>query len=351
MANSTTKTTPDSPLNWRKHLRIHPAAELFPPMFEAELKELAEDIKNHGLQTPIVIWEPIPDNKKYTALLDGRNRLDALALLGLLGVDEDGDLCLTKWWREREHDWVANDRFGEPPLATQECQFGDPYALALSFNVQRRHLTAEQKRELIAKLIKANPEKSNRQIADQVKASHPHIAKVRAELEKTGDVETVSTSIDTKGRKQPAKRKPAAGKPKTVKFDTDLAAKVAAESIRARIADEVKAGLATDMVCTRGDDGVDVWSAPQREVSIEQRKAEMAALAGTIDPRTAEDAKYEAAGKEVASGRALADFKFSCRTWLPKMTAEHRQEAIAYCAGFAKPDASPSETPTMAAVL
>ena len=40
-----------------------------------------------------------------------------------------------------------------------------------------------------------------------VGASHPHIGKVRAELESTGDVETVTTSIDTKGRKQPIKKK------------------------------------------------------------------------------------------------------------------------------------------------
>jgi hypothetical protein len=210
-----------APLNWRKHLPIHPAAELFPPMSEAELKELAEDIKNNGLQTPIVIWETYSGSatrqsqrrrhhlepEKYQELIDGRNRLDALALLGLLDVDDNGDLCLNKWWDKKQHEWVASDRYGAPPLATNELDSGDPYAIALSFNVHRRHLTGEQKRELIAKLIKTNPEKSNRQIADQVKASHPHVAKVRAELEKTGDVETVSTSIDTKGRKQPAKRK------------------------------------------------------------------------------------------------------------------------------------------------
>ena len=38
----------------------------------------------------------------------------------------------------------------------------DPYAYVLSANVHRRHLTAEQKRELIAKVLKAQPEKSNR---------------------------------------------------------------------------------------------------------------------------------------------------------------------------------------------
>ena len=41
-----------------------------------------------------------------------------------------------------------------------------------------------------------------------VEASHPHVAKVREQVEKSGDVETVTTSIDTKGRQQPTKRKP-----------------------------------------------------------------------------------------------------------------------------------------------
>jgi hypothetical protein len=84
----------------------------------------------------------------------------------------------------------------------------------------RRHLTAEQKFERTAKAIRTNPEKSNRQIAAQVKvASHPYVAKVRAELEKAGDVETVSTSIDTKGRKQPAKRRGKAGKKSNIEMD------------------------------------------------------------------------------------------------------------------------------------
>src|SRR5262249_56347947 len=83
----------------------------------------------------------------------------------------------------------------------------DPVAYVISANIHRRHLTAEQKRDLIAELIKAQPEKSNRQIAKATGVSHPHVAKVRGELEKTGDVETVTTSIDSKGRKQSARKK------------------------------------------------------------------------------------------------------------------------------------------------
>jgi hypothetical protein len=196
--------TEQPPFNWREHLRIHPAADLFPPMSAAELKELASDIWKNGLRAPIVGWA----SSEGQFLLDGRNRLDALAQLGLLYETIDHHVGLKKWGGEQ---W--SDRPGG--RIESECEFknfhyGDPYAIALSLNVHRRHLTNEDKDRLIAELIKANPEKSNRQIAEQVKSNHPHVGKIRTGLEKASDVETVSTSIDTKGRKQPRRH---AGKP------------------------------------------------------------------------------------------------------------------------------------------
>src|SRR5262249_61808449 len=82
----------------------------------------------------------------------------------------------------------------------------DPSANRTSANTHRRHLTAEQKRELIAKLIKATPEKSDRQIAETVKASPTTVGTVRAEMEAKGDVSKLDTRRDSKGRKQPAAR-------------------------------------------------------------------------------------------------------------------------------------------------
>ncbi len=53
------------------------------------------------------------------------------------------------------------------------------------------------------------------------------------------------------------------------------------------------------------------------EISVEERKAQMAALDRADEQK---DAK--------ASARALAEFVVACRTWLPKLTvAAHRQEA------------------------
>src|SRR5215471_13254450 len=72
--------------NWRYDLSVHPAADLFPLMSETELRELGEDIRKNGLQNPIVIWaHNVPNNQegvKYS-LLDGRNRLDAMELVGI----------------------------------------------------------------------------------------------------------------------------------------------------------------------------------------------------------------------------------------------------------------------------
>jgi hypothetical protein len=184
------------PKSWRDVLPVHPAAEMFPPMATDELREPGEDIKRSGLTAPIVFSGSGPCDRQ---LLDGRNRLDAMEAVGLRVLDEEGQLTCG---REDVSFFLAD---GSPAIV----YVGDidPYAYVLSANLHRRHLTAEQKRDLIAKLIQAQPERSNRQIAEQVKASHPHVAKVRAEMEAAGDVETVTTSIDTKGRKQPAKKK------------------------------------------------------------------------------------------------------------------------------------------------
>src|SRR5262249_49772948 len=84
----------------------------------------------------------------------------------------------------------------------------DPYAYVISANIHRRHLSVEQKRDLIAKLIKATPGKSDRQIGEMIKADHKTVGAVRAHAEATGEISPVEKRVgkDGKSRKQPAKR-------------------------------------------------------------------------------------------------------------------------------------------------
>jgi len=57
---------------------------------------------------------------------------------------------------------------------------------------------------VIAKILKAKPEQSNRQIAKQVKVDHKTVGAIRAEGEGRGEIPHVEARTDTKGRKQPS---------------------------------------------------------------------------------------------------------------------------------------------------
>jgi hypothetical protein len=145
---------------------VHPAADLFPPLLAEELAELAKSIEAHGMQVPIALYKG--------QLLDGRGRLDAAELAGLDVV---------------------------PARDVVEI---DPYEFVAAANIHRRHLTLEQKRDLIAKLVRAAPEKSDRQIAKLAKSNRNAVGRVRKRLKQAGTCHDRDTRIDTRGRKQPA---------------------------------------------------------------------------------------------------------------------------------------------------
>jgi hypothetical protein len=113
------------PKSWRDVLPIHPAAELFPLMSEDEQRALGEDIKRNGLQQTITLWSPTMGGAP--AMLDGRNRLDALELVGI--------------------PTVANGRLRREIPRVITLADTDPWKFVVSANIHRRHLTAEQKRQ------------------------------------------------------------------------------------------------------------------------------------------------------------------------------------------------------------
>lgn len=203
-------TSPATPKSWRDVIKIHPAADLFPLMDADELKVVGEDIKKNGLHEPVVLFREEGGGGIYREterfLLDGRNRLDAMEAVGLTTV-KDGRL----WLMDRpDGGYVVKYRFWKSAVTGF-----DPDAYVISANIHRRHLTAEQKRELIANVLKAQPQKSNRQIAEQTKSNHHTVGAVRTELQSTGTIAQLekTTGKDNKARKQPPS-KPAPDVPK-----------------------------------------------------------------------------------------------------------------------------------------
>jgi ParB-like chromosome segregation protein Spo0J len=167
--------------SWRDEISVHPATDIFPVLADQELAELGNDIKTNGLKVPAVFYED--DSGKRWAL-DCRNRLEAMERAGvpfpLVGAGLD---AMVKSGAAR----IVKDI--------------DPFAYVVSVNLHRRHLTPEQKRELIAKLLKADPGKSDRQVAKTAKVDHKTVASVRRGSAANGEIPHKGDRTEASGRK------------------------------------------------------------------------------------------------------------------------------------------------------
>jgi hypothetical protein len=298
----------DEPFNWRDHLAVHPAADLFPLMSEAELKELAADIKKHGLAEPVALYNEYPKDadgnvslsNHRIVLIDGRKRLDALDLLAEKIFDKKG-LVLE-----------AISHFPDEP------KDNGPANYVISRNIHRRHLTAEQRRDLIAKVLKANPDQSNNQVAKQVKADDKTVAKVRRDLESTSEIPKLDKTVgaDGKARKLRKRRSPEQVRDRIEKQTKSWNEAQAKRDPLDAHAAGISAGV--DAIADKyiAKDGGPPRTEKSAEVSIEQRRAENADLDLSAEEKAAERSVF-----------ARQNFATACRTWLPLMTDIDQQEA------------------------
>jgi len=204
-ASATPAQTPNNesptarrPGGWRDHQPVHPAAEIFPQMNEDDLRALGESIKDQGLLNRIVLWED-----GGPLLIDGRNRLDALELLGLLKWNEEHSRL--------EYRFTDGEFRDVPRTHCRKDQ--DPYELALALNSKRRHLTNEQKREVAGRLLLRFSDRSNLAIAKMIGIDDKTVASVRQEMERRSEIRTSETRADSKGREQPAHKPPPPSRP------------------------------------------------------------------------------------------------------------------------------------------
>lgn len=113
-------------------MSVHPAAELFPLMRDAEFDDLVADIREHGQRDAIVMT---PDGQ----LLDGRNR------------------------------WRACAKAGITPITRTE--HSEPWAFVISTNVHRRHLNESQRAMIAARIAERHNGQRTRSAASIEAAS------------------------------------------------------------------------------------------------------------------------------------------------------------------------------------
>jgi hypothetical protein len=220
-----------APSNWRAVLPVHPAAEIFPPLSPDELRAMGEDIRANGMNVPIVIVR----GPKGHRLLDGVSRLSSMDSVGIKFEFKK----LGEWdWRI----WAEDVDVPDPDVVSEDpndtnVTVVDPFKFVISRNIHRRHLNAEQKSDLIAAVLKAKPELTDREIGRMTKSSPTTVGKKRA----AANVQSGHKA----GRKEASGRKargrkagqPATKRTRAAKVETGDVGQRDAETINARLAE------------------------------------------------------------------------------------------------------------------
>jgi hypothetical protein len=250
-------------------LEFHPFANIFPLMEGAEFDALVADIKKNGCREPLVLYED--------KILDGRNRYRACRAAGV-PFDFNKGLSVGRLIQDQSTHWkrqgIRNDK--------------DALALVISANIYRRHLTAEQKRDLLVRLVAQQPAKSDRAIAREAGITdHKQVSRARKRGETTGAIAPVDErkGADGRTRKQPTKRK--ADKPKNA--TTDATAEPTAKPTRAEI-------LNTDRwwaVCLADNDIENAQKLHALLLDEERRVAFIETLGKAIDAVVKDDKKND----------------------------------------------------------
>ena len=148
-------------------MKNHPY-QVMRDLTDSELDELRQSIIENGVLTPLIYDE-------HNNLIDGHHRSLIIEELGL-----------------KEYPRIVHAGLTEE----EKLRF------ARDINVARRHLSNDEKRtETVKRLIK-QPDLSDRQIAKQVGASNTFVSNLRKELEESGQLSTVDSSIGADGKKR-----------------------------------------------------------------------------------------------------------------------------------------------------
>ena len=117
--------------------------------------------------------------------------------------DEDGNFCILGGFNR----WkiATENNIKTIPVQIFEGSTQEYKDLVIQDNLNRRHLTSKQKRELIGFLLKNDPEQSNKSIAKKTSSSKTTVQKARQKLQSCGHIDHVE---NVKGQDGKSYKKP-----------------------------------------------------------------------------------------------------------------------------------------------
>lgn len=146
--------------------------QVMPRLTADEYIELEQSIRDDGVLVPIIVSE---DGQ----IVDGHHRAEIARVHGL-----------------------------ECPRVVKHGTETELRTFAYSLNLHRRHLSREQKRELIGESLRSDPQLSNREHGKRVGAHKNTVDDVRDDLESTGQIAQSDTRTSGDGRERPASQPP-----------------------------------------------------------------------------------------------------------------------------------------------
>lgn len=203
--------------------------QALPPLSPDEYRDLERDILDHGVLVPIVVDE-------HDVVIDGHHRQKIAKHHGL------------------------------PCPSEVKAGFTDTEkrSMALSLNINRRQLTREQRRALVAESIKSDPQLSDREHGRRTGVSDKTAGAVRSELESTAEIPQFDKTVGADGKARPAsKPKPFAPQRDTITIDRETG-EVLDHAPQERPADEPAASRRRPITDTARDLGLDIAKLAKR---------------------------------------------------------------------------------------
>lgn len=161
--------------------------QALPPLSPEEYKALEDSILAHGIQVPIILDE-------NGVVIDGHHRQK---------IAQSHDLPLPSETRTGFTDTEKR-------------------TLSLSLNLDRRHLSREQKRALIAESIKADPQLSDREHGRRTGADNKTAAVIRQELEANEEIPHYKDRVTASGKSAPGVKPRPTIDPADPQIDADV---------------------------------------------------------------------------------------------------------------------------------